>query len=75
MLKLTDYDKAIRAASKRLPFKSAKQMNELLEYAADDLAEAYRIGAEEAQGQIVLRLKNLAALKKMVSGEGAEGGE
>lgn len=51
--------KAISVASKRLPFKSAKQANKMLEYAADDKAEAYRIGAEEAQEEIILRLHAL----------------
>lgn len=50
---------AIRAASKRLPFRSEKAAQSYLEYAADSLAEAYRIGAEEAQGEIVRRLKIL----------------
>lgn len=59
--RLTPLDKAIRAAGKRLPFKPAKQQNELLEYAADDLADAYRIGAEEAQGEIIARLQELKA--------------
>ncbi len=58
---LTPLEKAIREAQKRLPFKSVKQRNEILSYAADDLAEAYRIGAEEAQGEIVARLRELAA--------------
>lgn len=61
MPRLGPYEKAIREAGKRLPFKSAKEQNALLEYAADDLAEAYRIGAEEAQGEIVARLRALAA--------------
>jgi hypothetical protein len=54
-------DKAIKEAGKRLPFKTDKQMNEMLEYAAGSLAEAYRIGAEEAQGVIVERLSLLKA--------------
>ena len=54
--RLTPLEQAIRAASKRLPFRSSKQQNDILEYAADDLADAYRIGAEEAQAEIVARL-------------------
>lgn len=61
MPKPTPLDKAIREAGKRLPFKSAKQQNEMLEFAADDLADAYRIGAEEAQREIIQRLRDLAA--------------
>lgn len=51
---------AIREAGKRLPFKSRKQQNEVLEFAADDLTDAYRIGAEEAQREIIIRLQILA---------------
>lgn len=43
-------DKAIRAVERKLPFKSEKARNAMLEYAAGDMAEAYLIGAEEAQG-------------------------
>ena len=53
--------RAIQAASKKLPILGDKKLNEELEWAADDLAEAYRIGAEEAQGEIVARLRQLAA--------------
>lgn len=52
---------AIHTASKKLPFLSRKQQNEMLDFAADDLADAYRIGAEEAQREIVGRLRGLAA--------------
>jgi hypothetical protein len=53
-------DKAIREAGKKLSFASRKQQNQILEFAADDLADAYRIGAEEAQREIVARLRELA---------------
>lgn len=55
------FKRAIRVASNKLPFKSEKATNTMLEYAASDMAEAYRIGAEEAQGHIIQRLVNLAA--------------
>lgn len=51
--------KVVKAAGKRLPFKSEKSTNALLEYAAGDMAEAYRIGAEEAQSEIIRRLLTL----------------
>lgn len=51
--------KVIKIAGKRLPFKSEKSTNALLEYAAGDMAEAYRIGAEEAQTEIIRRLLTL----------------
>lgn len=54
-----DIRKAIRVASRKLPFASESQQNEMLEYAAGSLAEAYRIGAEEAQGEIIRRLTML----------------
>ena len=50
---------ALRAAEKKLPFASRKQQNELLEFVAEDMAEAYRIGAEEAQREILARLREL----------------
>lgn len=55
----TDIQRAIKAAEKKLPFRTTKQQNALLEYAADDLADAYRIGAEEAQQEILTRLRLL----------------
>lgn len=57
---MTDIDRSIKAAAKKLPFKTRKQQNALLEYAADDLADAYRIGAEDAQQEILTRLRLLA---------------
>lgn len=51
--------KAKRAVAKRLSFKSEKQQNEMLGYAADDMAHAYRIGAEEAQTEFLHRLDQL----------------
>ena len=50
-------DKAIRAVERKLPFKSPKHRNEMLSYAADDMADAYLIGAEEAQGEFLARLQ------------------
>jgi hypothetical protein len=61
MSKLTPLDRAVREAQKKLPFASRKQQNQILEFAAGDLADAYRIGAEEAQREIVTRLRELAA--------------
>lgn len=52
-------DKAIRAVERKLPFKSPKARNEMLSYAADDMAEAYLIGAEEAQGEFLARLQSI----------------
>lgn len=69
MAKLTDYDKAVRAAARRLPIKSDKQLNDILEYAADDKAEAYRIGAQEAQHEIINRIGLLQQTQR--GGQGA----
>lgn len=66
---LSVIDKAIREAGKKLPFTSRKSQNEILEYAADDLADAYRIGAEEAQREIVTRLRELAEKEKTTANE------
>ncbi len=52
-------DKAIRAVERKLPFKSPKARNEMLSHAADDMAEAYLIGAEEAQGEFLTRLQSI----------------
>lgn len=60
-MKLSPYDKAIREAGRKLPFASEKKQNEMLEWAAGSLAEAYRIGAEEAQCEIGRRLMVLRA--------------
>ena len=50
-------DKAIRAVERKLPLKSSKARNEMLSYAAGDMADAYQIGAEEAQGEFLARLQ------------------
>jgi hypothetical protein len=47
---------AIRAAWKKIVLVSDKKLNENLEFAAGDMAEAYRIGVEEAQREIALRI-------------------
>ena len=47
---------AIRAANRRLPFSTTIRQNAMLENICADFAEAYRIGAEEAQNEIVARL-------------------
>ncbi|HXR93736.1 MAG TPA: hypothetical protein VN750_26020 [Steroidobacteraceae bacterium] len=50
-------DKALRAAGSKLPLRSTKARNEMLAYAAMDMAEAYQIGAEEAQSEVIRRLE------------------
>jgi hypothetical protein len=50
-------DKAIRAVERKIHFYSEKRRNEMLSYAAGDMAEAYLIGAEEAQGEFLARLQ------------------
>jgi hypothetical protein len=54
---------AIRAATKRLPIRGDKALEANLEMAVGSLAEAYRIGAEEAQHEIAQRLMALPASK------------
>ena len=53
--------KAIKTAGRKLPLKSEKARNEMLAFAADDMAEAYQIGVEEAQREIVYRLRQIQA--------------
>lgn len=52
-------DKAIRAVDRKIKFYSEKRRNEMLSYAAGDMAEAYQIGAEEAQGEFLARLQTI----------------
>lgn len=56
-------DKCIRAALRRIPFSSEKRQNQMLEFCAGSLAEAYRLGAEEAQQEIVSRLRQIEAIE------------
>lgn len=63
-MRLTPYQKAIREANKRLPFLPHRETKRLLEFAADDIVDAYRIGAEEAQREIVKRLCALSEREK-----------
>ena len=67
-------DKAIRAVERKLPFKSPRHRNEMLSYAAEDMAEAYLIGAEEAQGEFLVRLQSIrrAIMKKPPGSPAAE---
>jgi hypothetical protein len=51
--------KAVSILSKRLKFRSDKQLRDNLEFAADDLAHAYKIGAEEAQGELISRIRQM----------------
>ena len=51
--------RAINKARKRLPFLPEKKQNAMLEWAAGSMAEAYRLGAEEAQTEILHRLRAL----------------
>lgn len=58
---LKTIDKAIRAVERKIKFYSEKRRNEMLSYAAGDMAEAYQIGAEEAQGEMLSRLQAIRA--------------
>ena len=52
--------KAVREAGKRLKIKPERQLEAMLDGAGFSLADAYRCGAEEAQGEIVQRLSVLS---------------
>lgn len=56
---LKTIDRAIRAVERKIKFYSEKRRNAMLEYAAGDMAEAYQIGAEEAQGEMLARLQTI----------------
>src|SRR5580693_10669840 len=58
-VKTVSHAKVMLAATKRLPFKSENATEKMLEFAAGSMAEAYRIGAEEAQSEIIGRLQEL----------------
>jgi len=51
---------ALKAAQKKIRCLSTKALNSNLEHFCGDFAEAYRTGVEEAQGEIVKRLQELA---------------
>lgn len=48
--------KAVREAGKKLKIKPDRQLEAMLDGAGFSAADAYRCGAEEAQGEIVRRL-------------------
>ncbi len=59
-MKRSDIDRAIKAASKKIKVMSDKNLMESLDYAVGgDACEAYRLGVEEAQGQIIQWLEDL----------------
>lgn len=74
-VKTVSHAKVMLMATKRLPFKSEKATNAMLEYAAGDMAEAYRIGAEEAQGEIIRRMRQLPPYPAAPSQSAAPTGE
>lgn len=54
---LKDIDKA---ASKKILVQGARKLQEALDYATGgDACESYRLGVEEAQGEIVSRIREL----------------
>ena len=61
--KQVSLSRVLRAAGKKIPFASEKRQNDVLEFACGTLAEAYRIGAEEAQGEILRRLRELGEVQ------------
>jgi hypothetical protein len=57
--RLRTIDKAIRSVERKIKLYSEKRRNEMLSYAAGDMAEAYQIGVEEAQGELIGRLQDI----------------
>lgn len=60
-------DKAIAIAGRKMPLLSRTTRNKNLELAADDMAEAYEIGVEECQREIVCRLLAVKAQLEVTS--------
>lgn len=60
-LKYRDIDRAIKAAQKKIPILRDKALNQNLDHFCGSFAEAYRCGVEEAQQEIVSRLRALAS--------------
>lgn len=58
---------AMRVASKKLKFRSEKAIEETCDFAGMSLADAYKCGAEEAQGEIVNRLAALRTFSVQTS--------
>lgn len=53
--------KAIAESSKKIRLLSARKLEANLDMAAGTMVEAYIIGVEEAQGEIIARLRELQA--------------
>lgn len=60
------FSRVMKAAKKRLPFLPDDKIRAHLAYVTDDVAEAYRAGAEEAQNEIIRRLSVLADENKAI---------
>lgn len=54
---------AMRVAAIKLKFLPPKKLQGRLEFAVDSLADAYTLGAMEAQGEIIRRLNLLGSTK------------
>lgn len=61
---------AVKAARKKIRVLSDKKLNENLGYACDDFAEAYNVGVQEAQMEILDRLLVLAEKARPASSAG-----
>jgi hypothetical protein len=76
--------RAIKAASKKIRLLGNRLLNANLECCCGDMAEAYQVGVEEAQGEIISRLMELqakvsnaacrGAMSRPLSGSTPEGG-
>lgn len=51
--------KAVNAAKKKIKLNSDKQINKNLSYFCEDFAEAYRVGVEETQQEILNRIRSI----------------
>lgn len=59
MSRLVPRNKMLAVAAKKIRCLSDKKLEDNLSYFCGSLADAYRVGVEEAQGEILSRLKSL----------------
>lgn len=59
MSRLVPRNKMLAVAAKKIRCLSDKKLEDNLSYFCGSLADAYRVGVEEAQGEILSRLQSL----------------
>jgi hypothetical protein len=64
-------NKMLAVAAKKIRCLSDKKLDDNLSYFCGSMAEAYRVGVEEAQGEILARLQSLPTQIGVTSDRGA----